>query len=167
MKSILYLLVAALFIISCNSDKTENHETSEITTDEVQKETISSDNLSTDSSKTESIDTEISEPINVGDSNFNQLVLKSDKLIIVDFWATWCGPCRMIAPILKNIAKDYQGKVIVAKVDVDKNREVSARYNIQNLPTTMFFKNGQPVDQLVGALPKEVFVSKVEENLKK
>jgi thioredoxin 1 len=167
MKSLFNLLFFSTILISCNSESIKNQDSSDITTDEAKKETLVSDNTSTDSSKTESSDTEISEPINVGDSNFNQLVLKSDKLIIVDFWADWCGPCRMIAPVLKNIAKEYKGKVIVAKVDVDKNQAVSARYNIQNLPTTMFFKNGQPVDQLVGALPKEVFVNKVNQHLVK
>ena len=167
MKPLLQLLAVCLVFISCNSEKIENQEQIENSSDSVQIETKVSDKPIADSSNTEASDVEISEPINVGDSNFNQLVLKSDKLVIVDFWATWCGPCKMIAPILKNIAKDYQGKVIVAKVDVDKNQAVSSRYNIQNLPTTMFFKNGQPVDQLVGALPKEVFVNKVEENLKK
>lgn len=167
MKPLLQLLAVCLVFISCNSEKIENQEQIENSSDSVQIETKVSDKPIEDSSNTEASDAEISEPINVGDSNFNQLVLKSDKLVIVDFWATWCGPCKMIAPILKNIAKEYQGKVIVAKVDVDKNQAVSSRYNIQNLPTTMFFKNGQPVDQLVGALPKEVFVNKVEENLKK
>ena len=167
MKPLLQLLAVCLVFISCNSEKIENQEQTENSSDSVQIETKVSDKPIADSSNTEASDAEISEPINVGDSNFKQLVLKSDKLVIVDFWATWCGPCKMIAPILKNIAKDYQGKVIVAKVDVDKNQAVSSRYNIQNLPTTMFFKNGQPVDQLVGALPKEVFVNKVEENLKK
>ncbi|MEZ5739122.1 MAG: thioredoxin TrxA [Burkholderiaceae bacterium] len=90
----------------------------------------------------------------VTDATFEQDVLKSDKPVLVDYWAEWCGPCKMIAPILDEVASDYDGRVSVAKVNVDDNQQVPAKYGIKGIPTLMLFKNGQLVDTRVGALSK-------------
>ncbi len=96
------------------------------------------------------------------DSNFDEVVLKSDKPVLVDFWAEWCGPCRMVAPIVSEIATEYDGKAVVGKLDVDSNPEVATRYGIRNIPTILFFKNGEVADKQVGAVPKSVLTSKIE-----
>jgi thioredoxin 1 len=100
--------------------------------------------------------------IDVTDSTFEQVVLKSDKPVLVDFWAEWCGPCRMVGPIVKEIGNDFEGKVVVTKLDVDSNPEVSSKYGIRNIPTILFFKNGEIVDKQVGAVPKANLVAKVQ-----
>jgi len=99
------------------------------------------------------------------DANFGESVLKSDKPVIVDLWAVWCGPCRMVGPIIEEIGKDYEGKVIVGKLDVDNNPAVTARYGIRNIPTILFFKDGEVVDKQVGAVPKAMLVGKLERYL--
>ncbi len=96
------------------------------------------------------------------DGNFDELVLKSDKPVIVDFWAVWCGPCRMIGPIVEEIGKEYEGKVVVGKLDVDNNPGVASKFGIRNIPTLLYFKGGQIVDKVVGAVPKQVLVKKLE-----
>jgi len=100
--------------------------------------------------------------VTLTDANFEEMVLKSEKPVIVDFWAEWCGPCRIIGPIVNEIAEDYKGKVVVGKVDVDSNPLISARFGIRNIPTVLFFKNGQVADKQVGAVPKSNLVNKVE-----
>jgi thioredoxin 1 len=100
------------------------------------------------------------------DSNFEELVLKSDKPVLVDFWAEWCGPCRMVAPIVSEIATEYEGKAVVGKLDVDSNPEVAQRFGIRNIPTILFFKNGEIADKQVGAVPKSVLTTKIENLLK-
>jgi len=99
------------------------------------------------------------------DSNFDELVLKSDKPVLVDFWAEWCGPCRIVGPIVEEISKDMDGKAVVGKVDVDSNHSVSMKYGIRNIPTLLIFKNGEVVDKQVGAVPKQVLMQKLEAQL--
>lgn len=96
------------------------------------------------------------------DSNFEENVLKSDKPVIVDFWAEWCGPCRMVGPIVQEIGEDYTDQAVVGKLDVDSNPDVTMKYGIRNIPTVLFFKGGEVVDKQVGAVPKSVLVDKLE-----
>ena len=96
------------------------------------------------------------------DQNFDEVVLQSDKPVIVDFWAEWCGPCRMVGPIVEEIGMDYEGKAIVGKLDVDSNPAVTQKFGIRNIPTVLFFKNGEIADKQVGAVPKSNLVNKLE-----
>jgi thioredoxin 1 len=99
--------------------------------------------------------------LEVNDGNFDEVVVKSDKPVVVDFWAEWCGPCRMIAPILEEISKEYSGKAVVTKCDVDNSPQVAAKYGIRNIPTVLFFKDGKIADKQIGAVPKNTFVNKL------
>ncbi|MGQ1945642.1 thioredoxin [Geofilum sp. OHC36d9] len=100
--------------------------------------------------------------IEVTDANFEELVLKSDKPVLVDFWAEWCGPCRMVAPIVAELADEYKDRAVVTKMDVDSNPEISVKFGIRNIPTILFFKNGEVVDKQVGAVPKTILASKLD-----
>ena len=100
--------------------------------------------------------------IEVTDSNFEEQVLQSDKPVIVDLWAEWCGPCKMVGPIVDEIAQEYDGKVVCAKLDVDSNPKTPTQYKVRNIPTLLFFKDGELKDKQVGAVPKGQLVSKLE-----
>ncbi|MFH1382369.1 MAG: thioredoxin [Chloroflexota bacterium] len=97
----------------------------------------------------------MSKPVAIDDSKFDQTVLKSEKPVLVDFWATWCKPCQMVAPIVDGLAEDYEGKIDFVKVDVDQNPKTASRYGVMSIPTLLIFKKGQPVSHIVGFRPKE------------
>jgi len=101
-------------------------------------------------------------PVNATSESFKTEVLDSSLPVIVDFWAEWCGPCRMVAPVLDELHEDYQGKAIIGKVNVDHNPEISAHFGIRNIPTIIFIKNGEMVDRSVGAVPKNVLTEKLD-----
>lgn len=100
--------------------------------------------------------------LEITDANFEELVMKSDKPVMIDFWAVWCGPCRMVGPIVEEMATEYEGKALIGKVDVDSNPNIAMKYGIRNIPTVIFVKGGEVVDKQVGAAPKQSFVTKLE-----
>jgi len=100
--------------------------------------------------------------VEITDANFEELVLKADKPVVVDFWAAWCGPCRMIGPVIDEMHGEYEGKAIIGKVNVDENPGVSAKFGVRNIPTVLFIKGGEVADKSVGAVPKAQLVEKLE-----
>lgn len=107
----------------------------------------------------------MAKPIEVTDSSFEKVILQSDLPAVVDFWAVWCGPCKIIAPYLEQLAEEYEGKVKIAKMDVDNNPQTPTKYGIRSIPTVIFFKNGKVVDQIIGAQPKANFQEKIKKML--
>jgi thioredoxin 1 len=103
--------------------------------------------------------------IEITDANFQSEVLNSDKPVLIDFWAVWCGPCKMIAPVVEEIASEYGGKIKVGKMDVDANQETPMRFGIRSIPTLMVFKGGKVVEQIIGALPKKAMLDKITPHL--
>ncbi|HBF20664.1 MAG: thioredoxin [Owenweeksia sp.] len=103
--------------------------------------------------------------VEITDANFEDVVLKSDKPVLVDFWAEWCGPCRMVGPIVEELATEYDGKAVVGKVNVDENSEISMKYGIRNIPTLLVFKGGEIVDKQVGVAPKNVLSGKLDAHM--
>ncbi len=103
--------------------------------------------------------------ITLTDANFEELVIKSDKPVLVDFWAEWCGPCRMVGPIVEEIGTEYEGKAVIGKVDVDENPGITGRFGIRNIPTLLFFKNGEVANKQIGAVPKSVLTGMLNELL--
>lgn len=100
--------------------------------------------------------------LEITDATFDEVVLKSDKPVIVDFWAAWCGPCRMVGPIIEELSHEYEGKAIVGKVDVDVHQQYAAKYGVRNIPTVLVFKNGEIVNRQVGVSPKRVYADAIE-----
>lgn len=100
--------------------------------------------------------------IDINEGNFDQEVLKNEGVVLVDFWAPWCGPCKMLGPVLEEIAKEFEGKISVRKVNVDENPNISGTYEILSIPALKFFKKGEIVDEMVGLQPKEVLVAKIK-----
>ena len=100
--------------------------------------------------------------LEINDQNFQELVMNSDKPVVLDFWAVWCGPCRMIGPLIEEMANEYGDKAVIGKVDVDSNNEIAMKYGIRNIPTVLFVKNGEVVDKVVGAVPKESLTAKLD-----
>lgn len=103
--------------------------------------------------------------LEITDANFEELVMKSDKPVLIDFWAEWCGPCRMVGPIVEELAKEYEGQAVIGKLDVDANSNIPVQFGVRNIPTLLFFKNGQLVDKQVGAVPKSVLAEKLVKQL--
>jgi thioredoxin 1 len=102
----------------------------------------------------------------VNDGDFDRLVLKSSTPAVVDFYADWCGPCRMVSPIIESLSKEYNGRVTFAKIDTDANQDLAARYDIMSIPTVMIFRNGQVVDKVIGAVPAQVYKQRIESALR-
>ncbi len=100
--------------------------------------------------------------LEITDTNFEETVLKSDKPVLVDFWAAWCGPCRMVGPIIEQISDEYDGKAVVGKVDVDANQEFAAKYGVRNIPTVLVFQNGEVVGRQVGVAPKKEYTDAID-----
>ncbi len=107
----------------------------------------------------------VAEPVHVSDGEFGSEIEGHAGLAVVDFWATWCGPCQVIAPMVAQIAQEYEGRVKVAKVDVDANQTTAIRFNVRSIPSVLFFKNGKHVDTVVGAVPKAYLVEKINKHL--
>ena len=99
------------------------------------------------------------------EENFESLAVKSDKLVMIDFWAEWCGPCRMVGPLVDELAAEYDGKALVGKVNVDLHGGIAAQFGVRNIPTIIFLKNGELVDKVVGAVPKDQLIEKLDANI--
>jgi thioredoxin 1 len=103
-------------------------------------------------------------PVEMNGENFDEIV-RGNPLVVVDCWASWCGPCRMVAPMVEELAKEYGGRILFGKLNVDDNREISLRYNIMSIPTFLIFKNGKLVDRIIGALPKNILEKEIKKHL--
>ncbi len=104
-------------------------------------------------------------PVELNENNFEQEVLKANMPVLVDFWAVWCGPCKMIAPVVDELANEYEGKLKIGKVDVDNNQQIAMQYGIRSIPTLLIFKDGKVVEQIIGAAPKRSLIEKLSKHL--
>ena len=100
--------------------------------------------------------------LEITDATFEETVLKSDKPVLVDFWAAWCGPCRMVGPVIDEVSNEYEGRAVVGKVDVDANQEFAAKYGVRNIPTVLLFKDGELVERKVGVSPKDAYMKAID-----
>ncbi|MHA7831794.1 MAG: thioredoxin [Flagellimonas sp.] len=100
--------------------------------------------------------------LEITDATFDEVVLKSDKPVLVDFWAAWCGPCRMVGPIIEEVGQEYDGKAVVGKVDVDANQQFAAKYGVRNIPTVLVFKDGEVINRQVGVSPKKTYTDAID-----
>ena len=107
----------------------------------------------------------VTHPLPVSDADFAQEIEQHEGLAIVDFWATWCGPCQIVAPVVEQLAQEYEGRLKVAKLDVDANQSTAMQFGVRSIPSILFFKNGEKIDSVVGAVPKAYLVEKIEEHL--
>jgi thioredoxin 1 len=107
----------------------------------------------------------VTHPVAISDTSFQSEVADSDKPVLVDFWAEWCGPCRMIAPILENMAEEYADSLKITKLDVDSNPQTSMKFGVQSIPTLILFKNGEPVERIIGYMPKERLLAKIKPHI--
>ncbi len=107
----------------------------------------------------------MAKPVTISDATFDEEAIQSELPVLVDFWATWCGPCRMIAPLLEEIATEYDGKLKVTKLDVDQNSGTAMQFGVQSIPTLILFKNGEPVDRIIGYMPKDRLINKIKPHL--
>ena len=110
------------------------------------------------------VKSKVNKPIEVTDSTFREII-QANKLVVVDCWAAWCGPCRIVAPIIDELANDYSGKIVFGKLNVDQNKEVAMNYHVMSIPTLLVFKDGKLIDQIVGALPRHVLEPKLTQYL--
>lgn len=150
-KRALLFISLSLILLSCKNDKKEDNKK------DAQIEDNQVINNKNKEKKTMALE--------ITDATFED-VLKSDKPVVIDFWAEWCGPCRMVGPIVEELATEYDGKVVIGKVDVDNNDEITSKYGIRNIPTILFIKNGEVVDKQVGAAQKSALVEKINGLLK-
>lgn len=104
-------------------------------------------------------------PVKVTDSTFEQMVVESDKLVLVDFWAEWCGPCKMIAPVLDQIAQELDGKLVIGKLDIDENQDTAMAFGVMSIPTLLLFKGGEPVERIVGYQAKPQLMARLQSHL--
>jgi thioredoxin 1 len=170
---ILTSAILCSFLCSCNNQDQESNETATSTDSTTESSSPNATSNNTDTvqlanakeTKSEKTQTGPSTPVDISDASFDNMVLKSDKVVVVDFWAAWCGPCKMIAPYMKDLASEYSGKIIVGKLDVDKNKITAQKYQISAIPIVMIFKNGQMVEKIVGALPKSEYKAKIDKVL--
>lgn len=150
-KRALLFISLSLILLSCKNDKKEDNK---------KDAQIEDNQVINNKNKEKKI-----MALEITDATFED-VLKSDKPVVIDFWAEWCGPCRMVGPIVEELATEYDGKVVIGKVDVDNNDEITSKYGIRNIPTILFIKNGEVVDKQVGAAQKSALVEKINGLLK-